>query len=107
MAEFVLIEKVLHLLVFRHMIKICKFVISCCGVGICVIAATLSGSGFIPLLEITVAMNLTSSSLNCSLLVLSLMFILWKHAISRMYLLSLLWKDVQNLNQSVERELPV
>ena len=44
-----------------------------CGVGICNIAATLSGSGFILLPEIIVPMNLTSLSLKRGLPALSLM----------------------------------
>lgn len=52
-----------------------------CGVAICVIATSLSGSGFIPLSEIIVPMNLTSLSLKKSLPVLSLMDLWWQHSI--------------------------
>ena len=52
-----------------------------CGVAICVIAASLSGSGFIPLSEIIVPTNLTSLSLKKSLPALSLMDLWWQRSI--------------------------
>lgn len=59
-----------------------------CGVGICNIAATLSGSGFILLPEIIVPMNLTSLSLKRSLPALSLMDLWWQRSITAMNLRS-------------------
>ena len=35
MAKFVRIEKVSHLRIFTHLIKIRKFMISCCDSGLC------------------------------------------------------------------------
>ena len=65
-----------------------------CGVGICVIAATLSGSGFLPSSEIIVPMSLTSLSLKRSLFALSLMDLWWQRSIKAMNLRSWVCLDV-------------